>query len=332
VVLWSLGGIVLFSAAAFVAFRVSPWPSALLLRQLMNWGGERVTEALAKHVPPGISAEFDLRYASDRDALLDVFYPATIASTNRTLPTIVWVHGGGFLAGDKDQIANYLKILAARGYTTVGVNYSLAPRAIYPTPIREVTVALGYLRDHAAALHIDASRLFLAGDSAGAQIAAEVALIVSDPALGVPLGIKPTISPPSLRGLILYCGIYDPRLLDFTDGRFGSFLRAARWSYFGTKQPRDNRSDDAFDIIDHVTAAMPPIFVSAGNADPLEPQSRALADAAAKAGVPVDRLFFPPDYAPPLPHEYQFNLDNAAGQRALDQSTAFLADRLATSP
>lgn len=330
--LWGLGSFAVLLVAAFVAFRASPWPSALLLRQLMDWGGERLEAALDKHVPPGVSAQLDLRYASDRDTRFDVFYPTALDNTDRILPTIVWIHGGGFLAGDKNQIANYLKILAARGYTTVGVNYSLAPGAIYPTPIRQANIALGYLSEHAAALHIDPTRLFLAGNSAGAQIAAEMAVIISDPADGAPLDITPAIARSSLRGLILYCGIYDPRLLNFGDSRFGSFLRTARWSYFGTKQPRDNQSDDAFNILQHVTAAFPPIFVSAGNADPLEPQSQALADTAAKLSVPVDSLFFPPDYVPPLPHEYQFNLDNAAGQNALDRSAAFLSARLAASP
>jgi acetyl esterase/lipase len=61
-------------------------------------------------------------------------------------------------------------------------------------------------------------------------------------------------------------------------------------------------------------AAFPPMFISAGNADPLVPQSRAMAAGAAQAGVSVDSLFFPPDYVPPLPHEYQFNLDTEAGR------------------
>jgi len=53
------------------------------------------------------------------------------------------------------------------------------------------------------------------------------------------------------------------------------------------------------------------------NADPLAPQSRMLAEVVTQHGVPVDTLFFPDDYAPPLAHEYQFDLDTEAGQTAL---------------
>ena len=47
-------------------------------------------------------------------------------------------------------------------------------------------------------------------------------------------------------------------------------------------------------------------------------------DALTKLGVRVDALFFPADYEPALPHEYQFNLDTEAGRLALDRSVAFL--------
>jgi acetyl esterase/lipase len=76
-----------------------------------------------------------------------------------------------------------------------------------------------------------------------------------------------------------------------------------------------------------MTADFQPMFISAGNADPLLPQSRAFAEAVSGLGVHVDSLFFPHDYSPALPHEYQFNLDMEAGQLALERSVQFLAGR-----
>ena len=77
-------------------------------------------------------------------------------------------------------------------------------------------------------------------------------------------------------------------------------------------------------MVRHVTPAFPPAFISAGNADPLEPHSHAMAAALQKQGVRVDALFFPKDHALPLPHEYQFNLDSEAGRKAMERSVAFL--------
>jgi hypothetical protein len=110
--------------------------------------------SLEKHVPPALSAQLNERYdPADPDALLDVFYPSAIA--DKPLPTIVWVHGGGWISGSKDDIANYGKVLAGKGYTVVGVDYSLAPGKTFPTPIRQVNAALGYVVKNAERLRVD---------------------------------------------------------------------------------------------------------------------------------------------------------------------------------
>ena len=81
-------------------------------------------------------------------------------------------------------------------------------------------------------------------------------------------------------------------------------------------------------MVRNVTADFPPMFISVGNDDPLAPHSRLLVETAAKLGVSVDGLFFPDDYKPPLPHEYQFNLDTEAGREALQRTLAFLKGRV----
>lgn len=324
---WALVAVIALAGAGYAAYQLSPWPSALFYRVLMDRGGIAMARALEPHVPTGVSAQLGERYASGgADTMLDVFYPSVIQRTDRVLPTIVWVHGGGFISGAKDQIANYLKILAAKGFTVVGVNYSLAPGSGYPTPIQQVNEALAFLAANASRLHIDASKLFLAGDSAGAQIAGQMANIISTPAYAKALGIAPSIMRAQLRGVILYCGMHDPDELS-VDGAMGSFLRSVGWSYFGVRDFLQDPRMAQFSVVRNVTAEFPPMFISVGNDDPLAPHSRRLAEAAAKLGVPVDSLFFPDNYKPPLPHEYQFNLDTEAGRLALERTLAFLAAR-----
>ena len=321
--IWLLGAALLLAVASFTAFQVSPWPSVLLMRRNSDHGGAALARALEKHVPAGVAATLNLRYdESDGDAFFDAFYPAGIGSTEQMLPTIVWVHGGAFVSGSKDYIANYLRILAAKGFTVIGVNYSLAPGKTYPTPIRQVNTALAFVVKNAARLHVDPSKLFLAGDSAGSQIAGQLANIVSGPVYANEVGIIPSIKRTQLRGVILFCGSYR------TEGPFNDFRRITRWAYFGTKDfLRDPRLAQ-FSVPNHITAEFPAIFISAGNGDALLPDSLALAETAARRGVTVDTLFFPKTYAPALPHEYQFNLDNEAGQLALERTDSFVNSRL----
>lgn len=233
------------------------------------------------------------------------------------------MHGGGWIAGSKDGIASYLKVLAGHGYTTVGVEYSTGFGANYPKPVEQVNAALGYLVRNAAELNIDPDAIVLAGDSAGAQIGAQLAIITTDPSYALRMGISPTLSPERLAGILLHSGAYDVEQLNL-EGEFGWFVRTVLWAYSGT---RDFMNDERFRLVSvthHITGAFPPSFVSSGNGDPLAPQAVALARKLETLGVKVDSLFFPADYSPPLPHEYQFNLDNPAGQKALGRTLAFV--------
>ena len=320
-VVWVLLAVVACCAIAYAALELSPWPSALAYRWWMDHGGVEMNQALEEHVPPEVGARLDHQYdANDTDALLDVYFPE---SATKPLPTIVWVHGGGFLAGDRRQVGNYLRILAGRGYTTVAVGYSLGPASHYPTPLRQVNAALAYLERNAIQLRIDPEHLFLAGESAGAHIAAQMANIVSSPEYAKTVGIEPAIQRAQLRGVILHCGLYDLSLAKF-DGLYGHFMRTIVWSYSGVKEFGEKAWLPELSIPRNVTANFPPAFISVGNADPLRPHSRLLADALAKRGVKVDALFFPDDYRPALPHEYQFHLDTGAGREALDRTVRFL--------
>jgi acetyl esterase/lipase len=319
--LWIVLAIAAFGAAAYAVLELSPWPAAVVYRWWMDQGGVGLNQALEDNVPPGVGARLDQHYdEEDPDAFLDVYFPET---ATRPLATVVWIHGGAFLAGDKHHVANYLRILAARGYTTVAVGYSLAPASRYPMPLQQVNKALAYLVKNAERLQIDTQHFILAGDSAGAQLAAQTANIVTSPDYAKSVGIAPTLKREQVRGVILHCGIYDLALAKF-DGPFGHFMRTIVWSYSGRKEFGQNAMVPEFSVARFVTADFPPTFISVGNADPLVRHSQVMADALQKKGVKVDRLFFPEDYRPALPHEYQFNLDSGAGKEALERTVRFL--------
>lgn len=325
VVAWVVAVVVVLAGGLFVWSKLSPWPAVLVIRHNFEQGAEAATAEMAKHVPDDIATVAAVHYdPADPVAFLDVYYPATLDGTGRTWPTIVWVHGGAWISGKRANVANYAKILAGHGYTTVALDYTIAPEAQYPTPLRQVNAALGYLKDNAEALHIDASRFIIAGDSAGAQIAAQVANLISVRSYATDIGIEPAIERERLAAVLLFCGAYDIGAVNL-DGSFGGFLRTVMWAYSGTRDFLDLESFRTASVINYVTEAFPPAFITAGNADPLEPQSVAFADALEAKGVRVETLFYPKDFAPPLGHEYQFHLDGTPAQGALERTLAFLA-------
>lgn len=326
---WLLGAVLGSLLLVWGAFQVSPWPSVLLIRREFDKGSAAASRGLAKHLPPDLTARLNEVYdPTSPNGKLDVFYPAAVEGTDRRLTTVVWVHGGGFVSGTKDQLANYCRVLAGRGFTVVSVDYTIAPEAQYPVPVQQANTALGWLARNAPRLHIDERNFVLAGDSAGSHIVAQLANAISLPAYAQQLGLTPAVPRAQLGGVLLHCGVYGIDGIDL-DGPFGGFLRTVLWSYLGRKDFQTDPRLEHFSVARHVTADFPPAFISAGNADPLRPQSEALAAALRKKGVAVDELFFPAAYDPPLGHEYQFNLDTEAGRLALERSVAFLRARTA---
>jgi acetyl esterase/lipase len=250
-----VGAALLVGVVALV-FASSPWPGALLIRALFDHGAERTSAALARHVPARVVEHPGEVYdAGSPDGGFDVFLPPPDARpAGQPLPLIVWVHGGGAVSGSRRDVANYARVLAGKGVAVATLDYSIAPEATYPTPVRQVNQALGHLAANASRWGVDADRFVLAGDSAGAQIAAQVANLTVSPNYAKALGIAPTLRPSQLRALLLFCGPYIMRSSDRSGvGRW--FMHTVLWAYSGT---RDYETAQAFaataNVLDHLTA------------------------------------------------------------------------------
>lgn len=307
----------------FLAFKLSPYPSVWIIRYAFNKEAVRVNKELERHVPNEIATISQIHYdKNDPDAFFDAYFHPDSVNAKGSLPVIVWTHGGGLISGDKSQVSNYCKILASKGYIVIAIDYTIAPEAKYPTPIQQLNTALAYISSNPETFHADTSNIVLAGDSGGSMISAAAANVITSPSYAELTRIKPGITPSQLKGLLLYCGIYEIDNLN-TEGAFGSFLKSVMWAYFNTKDISNDAYANTASVTNFLTGAFLPTFISAGNNDPLLPQSKILSEKLAAKGVQIDTLFYPENYEPPLGHEYQFNLDES-GKIALDRSIKFL--------
>jgi triacylglycerol lipase len=148
----------------------------------------------------GVHVEHDLVYGAEERQRLDVYRPA--ATSSGLKPMMVFLHGGGFIRGDKRDRENVGQHFARAGVVTVVPNYRLAPRHVWPAGALDAIAVFQWAKQHAGAYGADASRIFLAGESAGAAHVAAATLIRRfHPADGL-----------SVAGVILISGVYNARL------------------------------------------------------------------------------------------------------------------------
>ncbi len=242
----------------FMAFKVSPWPSALLIRYVFNSAAVKTNNALEKHVPLNVSSILNQHYdVSDKNSFLDVYIPSDRIQKR---PVILWIHGGGLISGNKGQVSNYCKILASKGFVVVAIDYTLAPEGQFPTPLIQTNKALSYIVENANRFQIDTTNIILAGDSGGAFIAAQVANTIYNKEYAEMTKVNPGIQPQNLKGLLLYCGIYN---LPYTmEGAFNVFMTTVVWSYFGEKDISDNTYAKTAFVSEHINGSFPPCFPS----------------------------------------------------------------------
>lgn len=326
---WPLGIIASLIVVTVVVFTASPWPGALLIRSVFTNGADKVKAALDPHAPHDVTRLADRRYeAHSADTLLDVYYPRGLAA-DAVQPTVFWIHGGAWISGSKNDDIPYFKILASKGYTVVAPNYSVGPEQKYPTAVHQLNEALRFMQRNSKQFHVDASRLVLAGDSAGSQLASQLAVLATNPSYAQAMKITPAVSPTQLKGMVLNCGVYNMAALDRLTGILGWGFDIATWSYSGVRNYTSDPEMKRMSTLNYVTADFPATFITGGNGDGLtKTQSKPFAKKLKGLGVDTTTLFFAKDYRPSLPHEYQFTLDNAAGVKALDQILDFLGTRM----
>ncbi|AQU88688.1 arylesterase [Komagataeibacter nataicola] len=128
------------------------------------------------------SVDYEARLVPGPDGAPDVrvimFRPSEVKGA---MPAILYVHGGGMIAGTPDMQAGMLERLASQtGALIVSVDYRLAPETPFPGGLEDVHAALVWLHDCAGALGVDPDRIMVMGDSGGGCLAAATALLARD--------------------------------------------------------------------------------------------------------------------------------------------------------
>ena len=169
----------------------------LSLGALLSSGCERAFFGFVnRDVPP---ADASVVFAAEHGLALDIYRPR---GDVRTAPTVVFFYGGAWKRGSRDQYRFIGHRLAENGVLAIVADYRTFPRAGFPAFMDDAADAVAWARAHAAEYGGDPQRLFVAGHSAGAQIAG---LLGTDARYLSARGLQPS----SLAGVIGLSGPYD---------------------------------------------------------------------------------------------------------------------------
>ncbi|WP_257129270.1 alpha/beta hydrolase [Bacillus cereus] len=304
----------------------SPIPKAYLIKKAFEGGvfvpGAHYHQALQK-----ITMVKDIHYYSKfPSGTLDIVYPKN--RTEKT-PIIFWVHGGGFVGGDKTDIIGYAVELAAHGYIMVNINYALAPKNTYPTPIRQLGEAYTFIKTHARKYNVQSNDVYFAGDSAGAQIVAQFVTIQTSEEYAKLMQIKAVVSLATIKGVLLFCGPYHmPALAQIeSKKKIQGFMRTTGWAYLGEKNWEASSKVQTASILSHITSQFPDTFITDGNTGSFEEHGKELASVLRRQGVFVDSLFFNKNSSGELTHEFQFKMNTEAGLVTFNRVLMFLQSK-----
>lgn len=263
---------------------------------------EPVSEKQLRPIPPlprGVRIEMDIQYVPDGDAAqsLDLYLPEK--STDKPMPVVVWVHGGGWWGGDKNGCPAVGMV--PQGYAAVSIEYRFSKKAVFPAQIQDCQAAIRWLRANSAKYHLDPDHIGVWGASAGGHLVALLGTSGGKKAF-VPIGGNEDQS----DRVQAVCDLFGPA--DFNTVMSQAAEDNAVKNIFkfntpedpysaliGVKLGEDKEKGDAVSPVHYVSKDNAPILILHGTADALVPfaQSMEFADALKNAGVDVTLQKFP---------------------------------------
>jgi acetyl esterase len=203
-----------------------------------------------------------------------------IGAAAAALPGLIYLHGGGWVAGGLDTHDGVCRRLAnASGCRVLALDYRLAPEHPFPAAIDDGVAAMRWIAGHADELGVDPSRLGIGGDSAGAGLAAAICLIARD------------AGGPAIAFQLLICPILDvleesPSRRELAEGYFLS--RATMQRDLDLYCPGVDRGDPHLSPLRAASlAGLPPALIHTAEFDPFRDEGQAYARALTGARVPV---------------------------------------------
>ncbi len=266
----------ILSSLTLVLLAVTVHPALAQLSPAATWA----THALNEYqVFPNITYVTATNYESK----LDIYKRRDATSPQ---PTLIFIHGGGWVGGSKEQSVLSIFPWLEMGWNVVNVEYRLGRVALAPAAVEDCLCALRFVAAQAKTYAIDVNRLVVTGESAGGHLALTTGMIPESAGLdnqcpGAPL--------PKVAAIIDWYGIADVN--DLLDGPNRKTYAVAWLSSLPNRDEIARRVSP----LTYVRPGLPPILAIQGDADPTVPYQHSvrLTEALTKVGVPNQLVTIP---------------------------------------
>ncbi|UVM36324.1 alpha/beta hydrolase [Pseudomonas sp. B21-017] len=231
-------------------------------------------------LPAADVSEMTIR-VNGSDLKLTIVRP--VGSKQKTLPAFMYFHGGGWVLGDFPTHERLVRdLVVGSGAVAVFVNYTLSPEAGYGVAIEQAYAATKWVAEHGKEINVDGNRLAVAGNSAGGNIAAVVALMANEKGA------------PALRSQVLLCPVTDanfdtPSYKEFANGYFlTKDLMVWFWdNYTPDAEARKQIYASPLQATTEQLKGLPPTLIQTAEFDVLRDEAEAYGRKLDAAGVPV---------------------------------------------
>ena len=233
----------------------------------------------------------DVEFAriEQRALTLDLYIPSKpIESHAGPLPIIVWVHGGAWRSGTKENIP--IGRFLERGFAIASVEYRLSPEANFPAAVHDIKAAIRFLRARAKIYGLDPERFAIIGASAGGHLAALVGVSNGSPSLEGTVGDHSSTTS-AVQAIISFYGASNLQSILSQSTPHGLSVRVPALKLFLGDLPEQVPELAALaSPVRHVDPRDPPLWLIHGDADPQMPfaQSRELEAAYRNQKLPVE--------------------------------------------
>lgn len=290
--------------------------------------GERPQNAVRY---PGIIRVQNIAYHNESEEynVADLYFRRDIFSDGKKHPVMLYIHGGGFIKGDKDYRITNSEFYAHHGYYVFNIDYRMPPDVEFEENFADIIRAFNYIEEISKYCNIDTEKIVVSGDSSGAYFSAMLCAVANNDTVRERFGLPKLKFRPA--ALALMCGLFDFDKLSQTPNVMGLVSKTLS-IVLGFKVKKDYSNADEYEHIDFISPInfvnenWCPVFITWAEDDILcIDQGKPMADKFAEVGIKYKKFVVDGILNN---HCYHLNMSFKIAKRCMNKCVHFLNDVL----